>query len=421
MVLTITSAGAAATITGIAPAYGPADGGTTVILTGTEFTGASSVLFGSAEAASFTIDTESRITAVSPAGSAGTVHVTVTTPEGTSDTSDADEFTYVDAPVITGIAPARGSTDGSTMVVVTGSGLSGATSVMFGSIAAASFTVDSDSRITAVSPPDSLGTVHITVTTPEGTSAPSTADKFLYGASDEQPFSVILTIRPTTLNIGSKGVFTVYVTLQSEESPLPVEMDGKPEIVFDESYLACSGSELISTHVSNKNGGTLIAKFHRQGLEEVTSGDGVEITCSGTLSVNGELVDVEGSETIQVIGEKKGLDKVFSDIMKYLGLEEDESEADEPEDGTVTPPVTLNPENYKNTGQMKKALRTVTPEPTESGDADTTSEEEQDTVKKNGNGKNSRDTTAGNALDKGNKNTNKGEDAPKGNSNGKKK
>ena len=40
------------------------------------------------------------------------------------------------------------------------------------------------------------------------------------------------------------------------------------------------------------------------------------VNCSGTRSVNGESVYVEGSDTISVIGEKKGLDKIFSDPEK---------------------------------------------------------------------------------------------------------
>jgi hypothetical protein len=50
---------------------------------------------GSVEAISFTADSSTEITAVSPAESAGTVDITVTTPRGTSATSTGDQFTYV--------------------------------------------------------------------------------------------------------------------------------------------------------------------------------------------------------------------------------------------------------------------------------------------------------------------------------------
>jgi hypothetical protein len=82
------------TVTGVSPAEGPQAGGTSVTVTGTELIGATAVKFGSSDATSFTVNSESSITAVSPAGT-GTVDVTVTTPAGTSATSAADQYTYV--------------------------------------------------------------------------------------------------------------------------------------------------------------------------------------------------------------------------------------------------------------------------------------------------------------------------------------
>lgn len=79
-------------------------------------------------------------------------------------------------PVVTGISPASGAAG--TSVTITGSGLGGATGVSFGG-AAAQFTIDSDTQITATSPPGS-GTVDVTVVTPGGTSATSPADQFSY-------------------------------------------------------------------------------------------------------------------------------------------------------------------------------------------------------------------------------------------------
>jgi GH25 family lysozyme M1 (1,4-beta-N-acetylmuramidase) len=166
------------TVTSIAPASGPIAGGTGVAITGTNFAAATAVQFGSLNAASFSINNDSSITATSPAES-GTVDVTVTTPSGTSATSSADQFTYLPAPTVTSISPASGPTSGGTGVTITGSNFTGATAVQFGSVNAASFTFDNDSSITATSPAES-GTVDVTVTTPSGTSATSSADQFTY-------------------------------------------------------------------------------------------------------------------------------------------------------------------------------------------------------------------------------------------------
>jgi alpha-tubulin suppressor-like RCC1 family protein len=83
------------TISKVAPRKGPATGGTSVTITGANFTRATSVEFGSVSAASYTVNSSSSITAVSPAEAPGLVDVTVTTPNGTSAVSPADRFRFV--------------------------------------------------------------------------------------------------------------------------------------------------------------------------------------------------------------------------------------------------------------------------------------------------------------------------------------
>ena len=87
---------------------------------------------------------------------------------------------YVAPPVVTGLSETRGSIIGNESVAITGSGFTGATGVNFGTTAVKTMTVDSDGQITATSPPHSAGTVDVTVITPVGTSATSSADQFTY-------------------------------------------------------------------------------------------------------------------------------------------------------------------------------------------------------------------------------------------------
>jgi Subtilase family/Bacterial Ig-like domain (group 3)/Autotransporter beta-domain/IPT/TIG domain len=83
------------TVTNVNPNTGPASGGTSVTITGTNFFVVTAVSFGSNAAGSFTVNTAgTQITATSPAGT-GTVDVTVTAGGGTSPASSADQFTYV--------------------------------------------------------------------------------------------------------------------------------------------------------------------------------------------------------------------------------------------------------------------------------------------------------------------------------------
>ena len=81
------------TVAGLSSSSGPTAGGTSVTISGDNFTGATQVKFGSDNATSFTFDNDTQITATSPAGT-GTVDVTVTTTGGTSAASSADQFTY---------------------------------------------------------------------------------------------------------------------------------------------------------------------------------------------------------------------------------------------------------------------------------------------------------------------------------------
>ncbi|MEU1471779.1 IPT/TIG domain-containing protein [Streptomyces sp. NPDC005761] len=152
-------------LSAVSPNQGPTSGGTGVVLIGTGLTGATAVTFGSIPATSYTVNSATQITAVTPAGT-GAVAVTATTVGGTSGPLF---FYYLNAPSLLSVSPAGGPASGGTGVVLIGTGLTGATAVTFGSIPATSYTVNSATQITAVTPPGT-GSVGCTVTGPGGTS-----------------------------------------------------------------------------------------------------------------------------------------------------------------------------------------------------------------------------------------------------------
>ena len=170
------------TVTSISPTAGPIGGGTSVIITGTGFSYANAtgaVKFGAATA-SYTINSDTQITATAPAHAAGTLDITVTTPGGTSATNAVDQYTYVSPPTVTSVSPTVGPTAGGTTVTINGTNFSGATSVTFGGVAATGYTVYSGTQIVATAPAGSAGTVDIRVTTVGGTSATSASDQYTY-------------------------------------------------------------------------------------------------------------------------------------------------------------------------------------------------------------------------------------------------
>ena len=167
-------------VTGVSPVKGPVGGCNPLTLTGTGFNNATQVFFGGRAAGSFLVMSDTSLEATPPPGPAGAVDVTVTTPLGTSPPSAGDTYTYSGVPSVTSVKPSQGAHGGGMAVLITGSGFTTATSVLFGSQAATRFTVSDDSHLTVYTPPGTIGIVDVTVTTPGGTSTINKSDKFTY-------------------------------------------------------------------------------------------------------------------------------------------------------------------------------------------------------------------------------------------------
>jgi hypothetical protein len=192
-------------------------GGTAVTITGSGFFGADQVNVGAtavtnapctgSNAPCFTVNSDTSVTAISPAQSAGIVDITVHTAGGTSPTNagnPGDSFDYAAAPTVTSITPTNGAAAGGTMITVTGTNFEdpsashlftttrvsfGATDVTVAPCSGGSppanapcFTVNSASSITVWTPAHGVGQADTTVTTPGGTSGISAGDVFTYNA-----------------------------------------------------------------------------------------------------------------------------------------------------------------------------------------------------------------------------------------------
>jgi hypothetical protein len=82
-------------VTSLSPASGSIAGGVKVTVTGRNLAEVTAVRFGTAPATSFTVDSETQITATAPAATApGRVDVSVTSLGGVSPTGRSDRFTY---------------------------------------------------------------------------------------------------------------------------------------------------------------------------------------------------------------------------------------------------------------------------------------------------------------------------------------
>jgi hypothetical protein len=178
----------------VAPAissFTPASGvnGTTVTITGTNFSGATAVKFGGVNASSFTINSNTSITAIVGPGASG--EVSVATSFGTAVLAG---FVFNGA-IINSFTPATGVAG--TVVNITGTNFTGATAVKFGGVNAASFTVNSSTNITAVVANGASGDV--TVTTANGT---ATRAGFSFGAPSITWFTPFYAPAGATVTIG---------------------------------------------------------------------------------------------------------------------------------------------------------------------------------------------------------------------------
>ena len=126
----------------------------------------------------FNVNSDTSLSVYIPAGeSPGTVDIRVTSIGGTSTRTSADRYTYLPPPpppTVTGVSPNSGTALGGTTVTITGTGFTNAAYVSFGGYAAQSFTVNSDTSITAVTPATYYdGAVDVTVQSSSGWSATS--------------------------------------------------------------------------------------------------------------------------------------------------------------------------------------------------------------------------------------------------------
>ena len=187
--------------------------GTSVTISGSNFTGTTAVSFGGVPAASFVVNSPSSITAVVGTGANGSV--SVTSPQGTGSLAG---FIYLTPPIISSFNPTSGPAG--TLVTITGSNFTGSTSVKFGGSAASSFTIVSPTTITATI---GLGlTGNISITNPSGTGSlgtftyvPGTAPVITSINPLSAPLGASVTITGNNFNTNPAGNFVFFGSIRA--------------------------------------------------------------------------------------------------------------------------------------------------------------------------------------------------------------
>jgi hypothetical protein len=149
--------------------FTPASGivGTPVVITGISLTQATKLTIGG-KPATFTVKSDTQVTATVPAGAKTGAKITITTPGGIANSPLA----FAVVPSITSFKPTSGPVG--TAVTITGNSFTKATSVTFGGVAATSLQVISDTQADALVPAGAV-TGPIAVTTVGGTGTSNTS------------------------------------------------------------------------------------------------------------------------------------------------------------------------------------------------------------------------------------------------------
>lgn len=270
-------------VTLVTPNAGSTAGGTDVTIGGADFVEgmALRVYFGSVPSTAYSFVSSTAIQAYTPPHAAGPVDVSVTNPDNQSGTLPAG-FTYTGSgsgPSVSQVSPNAGPISGGTLVGILGAGFTGATAVTFGDTAAASFAVVSDSSITATSPPHAAGTVHVTVTTPSGTSPTTTADRFTFGSG-----SCTLTCAAT---VPTGGTVDQSVNFQATATPSGCTGspafawtfgDGQGSAAQNPSHTYALAGTFAWTVTASADGVTC----QKTGSIVISSGGGCTLTCTAT-------------------------------------------------------------------------------------------------------------------------------------------
>ena len=233
-------------VTSVSPAEGPGTGGNKVTILGEDLAGATAVHFGTSEVALAKPNSKPTKLKVSvPLGTAGTVDVTVTGPGGTSEATPADHYTYTPAPPsVTLVSPSEGEAARTKTITILGNNLVGVTAVHFGAVSVP-FTAKKGKVKATISASAVLGTVDVTVTTGEGTSATSAADDYTF--TPEKP--VVEGLEPlsgpaaggTSVRVRGEGFLEAervnFDALQPGFEPAPAEGF---EVINDTELIAVS-------------------------------------------------------------------------------------------------------------------------------------------------------------------------------------
>jgi hypothetical protein len=271
--------------------------GATVTVTGTYFAGATTVSLNGVALTGFTIVSASSITFVVPANAA-TGAISVTTPSGTN--TSPNQFKVL--PTISGFAPANGAPG--TVITMTGTGLTGVTSVTLNGLTVPVFATTGSTLLTVEVP--ALGiTGKLAVTTPGGTATTTTAFSvapLITGLLPAQgaPGSIVLVqglnfVSGTTVKFNGVSATTTFNSATLLTATVPTGATTGPLSATNANGTGTSATDF--TVVS----GTLAKITSFTPTTNVIAGTSITITGTGFTGATGVRFNNVDAETFSVI------------------------------------------------------------------------------------------------------------------------
>lgn len=295
------------TVTNCSPNAGALAGGTTVTLTGTNFTGATGVTFGGSSATSVTVVNDTTITCVTPSHAAGAVDVVVTTPSGSGTLTSG--YTYNPAPTVSSVSPNAGALGGGTSITITGTGfISGCTATLGGN-AVTSLVFVNSTTLTGVTPAHSAGTVSCVVTNPDTQTGTGT-NVYTYQAAPN-PTSVSPNAGAlaggTSVTVSGTGFLTGASVTFGGVSATSI-------VVVNSTTITCqtpAGSGTVNVVVTNTDtqSGTLTNGYTFEAAPNPTAvspnagalAGGTSVTITGTGFLTGAAVTFGGASATSIV------------------------------------------------------------------------------------------------------------------------
>jgi formylglycine-generating enzyme required for sulfatase activity len=238
------------TIISVTPLQGSILGGTQITINGTNLSGTTAVKIGDVNCTSLQVLSPTLVKAVTPAGTAGEVPISVITAAGTL--FSPTPFTYVQLSIAS-VSPNQGIVSGGTAITITGSFLNGATSVKVGGVPATNVVAVDSTTVTAVTPAGPVGPASVEVTGAKGTATASGA--FTYMAIVVPAWATLLEAVPDPAVVTDADLRDAIVASgfawRIKDTSSNIEMVLVPEGTFT---MGCSSStHFLCTDTINEN------------------------------------------------------------------------------------------------------------------------------------------------------------------------